>query len=135
VGQVRPVSAAGTRLEVDWVLNTVGPILGIQRAGALRAGEVLVNTPEEAGRILAAAYENAFRMATALGVQTLAVPAISTGVYGVPHSVCAQALMYALARCPYAPDVTIYLYGPALKPGELGAWHSAADHQFIELED
>jgi O-acetyl-ADP-ribose deacetylase len=60
----------GFRLSATHVIHTVGPIW---RGGS--AGE-----PE----LLAACYRNAFRLALAHAVGSIAFPAISTGVYGYP---------------------------------------------------
>jgi O-acetyl-ADP-ribose deacetylase (regulator of RNase III) len=65
----------GYRLPAKHVIHTVGPVW---RDG--RHGE-----PE----LLAACYRSCFALATANTIQTLAFPAISTGVYGFPKQLAA----------------------------------------------
>lgn len=133
-GQARPVPAVGTGLNVDWVLCTVGPIATLGRAGALRTGEMVAQTDIEVERTLNSAYEACFRLCHVLGIETLAVPAISTGLYGVSHEQCAHALMHARAHNPWAPhDLTVYLHN--LSRGDLGTWYAAAERNHVELED
>lgn len=152
VGHVRPVPATHTGLKVGWVINTAGPILSPQRAGALRVGEVVVPDEAAASGSLLALYARALEMVRLLGLKSLAVPAVSTGVYGVPHAVCAEAFMCALysqrKRSALAKafgewfsgyevdvDVTVYLHGPGLAKGDLAAWYRAAESFGIELGD
>jgi O-acetyl-ADP-ribose deacetylase (regulator of RNase III) len=64
------VATAAYRLPARWVIHAVGPVY---RDG--RHGE-----PE----LLAAAYRESVRRAAELGARCIALPAISTGVYGYP---------------------------------------------------
>ncbi|HVP14619.1 MAG TPA: O-acetyl-ADP-ribose deacetylase [Terriglobales bacterium] len=61
----------GFRLPAKWVIHTVGPVW--------RGGD------RDEDRVLASCYRNAMELAAAHGVETLAFPAISTGVYGFPR--------------------------------------------------
>lgn len=64
------VETSGHRLPARWVLHAVGPIWhGGQR-------------DEE--RLLAGAYRSCLRLAEEVGARTLALPAISMGIYGYP---------------------------------------------------
>lgn len=63
------VATPGFDLPATWVVHTVGPIYA--------------NDPQPAAS-LAAAYRNSFLVAAELGARTIALPAISTGVYGYP---------------------------------------------------
>ena len=73
-GQV--VSTTGGRLKAAFVIHTVGPIW----RGGMEG---------EAG-LLASCYREAVRLADRLRLETMAFPAISTGVYGYPIAAAAQ---------------------------------------------
>jgi O-acetyl-ADP-ribose deacetylase (regulator of RNase III) len=60
----------GYRLYAKWIIHTVGPVW----AGGHKNEETL----------LADCYRNSLQAAENLGVQSIAFPAISTGVYGFP---------------------------------------------------
>jgi len=60
----------GYRLPAKWVIHTVGPVWTGGR-----------NHEEE---LLARCYQNCFSVAQELEIQSIAFPAISTGVYGFP---------------------------------------------------
>ena len=67
------VSAAMTtagKMAAKHVIHTVGPVYG--RGGTDKA------------ELLAACYRNSLKLAADHGLQTVAFPAISTGVYGYP---------------------------------------------------
>jgi len=85
VGQAK--ATAGHRLPARFVIHTVGPVW---RGGT--NGE-----PE----LLAACYENALALAETLALESIAFPAISTGVYGYPKAPAARiALACARAHRP-----------------------------------
>ncbi|MFC1433507.1 O-acetyl-ADP-ribose deacetylase [Streptacidiphilus sp. N1-3] len=67
------VATTAGRLPATWVIHTVGP----------RYTPV---DPERAERaeLLASCYRESLRVADELGVRTLALPAVSTGIYGWP---------------------------------------------------
>ena len=78
----------GFQLPAAWVIHTVGPVW---RGGTH-------NEPA----LLRACYDNSFRLAKEKGVESIAFPAISTGVYGYPKQ---QATAIALAAMQAAlPD-------------------------------
>ena len=78
----------GFRLPAAWVIHTVGPVW--------HGGER--NEPAQ----LRACYDNALALAKQKGLETIAFPAISTGVYGYPKQ---QATIVALAAMHAAlPD-------------------------------
>jgi O-acetyl-ADP-ribose deacetylase (regulator of RNase III) len=57
---------------VHHVIHAVGPVYG-------------AHSPDEADRLLASAYRSVLAVADGLGVRRVAVPAISTGIYGFPE--------------------------------------------------
>ena len=69
------VQTTGGRLPAAFVIHTVGPIWRDGMQG-------------ESG-ILANAYRNSMRLADRLGLHSVALPAISTGVYGYPAQAAA----------------------------------------------
>ena len=60
----------GFNLPATWVIHTVGPVWQGGHAGE--------------DDLLAACYRESLKLASSVGANTLAFPAISTGVYGFP---------------------------------------------------
>ena len=91
----------GYNLPARHVIHTVGPIW---RGG--NHGE-----PEK----LASCYRKSMEVAVANGVQTIAFPAISTGVYGYPKKEAAQIAINQVLTCldkmPEIKNVTFVLFG------------------------
>lgn len=85
VGQAKVTR--GYRLPARYVIHTVGPVW---RGGSVRESELLANC-----------YRNCFRLVKELGVETIAFPAISTGVYGYPKD---QAAAIAIEQTVLALD-------------------------------
>jgi O-acetyl-ADP-ribose deacetylase (regulator of RNase III) len=63
------VATTAGRLKARYVIHTVGPVW---------------DPAEDRAPLLASAYRNSLRVAAALGVSSIAFPAISAGVYGWP---------------------------------------------------
>jgi O-acetyl-ADP-ribose deacetylase len=57
---------------VRHIVHAVGPVFG-------------AHSPEEADRLLGSAYRSVLAVAEELGARTVAIPAISTGIYGFPE--------------------------------------------------
>jgi O-acetyl-ADP-ribose deacetylase len=74
----------GFSLPAHWIIHTVGPVW--------RGGE----NGEPA--LLRACYENAFALALAEGVKTIAFPGISTGVYGYPKPLAADLALAVMRQ-------------------------------------
>jgi O-acetyl-ADP-ribose deacetylase len=101
------VATGAGRLEAKNVLHAVGPIY---RDG--KQGE-----PE----LLASAYRESFTLASELGLKTLAVPSLSTGVYGYPIDDAARiALGTAIDYLAAHPEVALIRF--VLRGGE--AYHA-----------
>ena len=94
----------GFRLPASWVIHTVGPVW---QGGA--RGE---------SRLLADCYRNALQLAADKGLETVAFPAISTGIYGYPKAAAAAIALTALHSaagfrelivcCFDEPDLVLY---------------------------
>lgn len=74
----------GYRLPARFVIHTVGPVWSGGTAG-------------EAG-LLADCYRNALQVAEGLGVNRLAFPAISAGIYGYPKREAARIAVHTVAN-------------------------------------
>jgi O-acetyl-ADP-ribose deacetylase (regulator of RNase III) len=73
------ITSAGD-LPCQYVIHTVGPIWG----------------EGDETRKLSTAVQSALRLAHELGIQNIALPAISTGIYGFPKDLGAQVILDAL---------------------------------------
>lgn len=97
---VAPVPTGGAKatgagaLPCRRVIHAVGPIYSRY-------------TPEEADRLLASATESALAVATAEGLESVALPAISSGIFGFPKERCARVMIATvvgfLEATPAAP--------------------------------
>ncbi|MFD6157573.1 O-acetyl-ADP-ribose deacetylase [Nocardia sp. NPDC060256] len=63
------VATTGGKLAARWVIHTVGPVWSAQ---------------DDRSELLASCYRESLRVADELGAQTVAFPAISTGIFGWP---------------------------------------------------
>lgn len=81
----------GFDLPARWVVHTVGPVFD-----AL--------PPDDADRLLGAAYVNALRAAAEAGARSIAFPAISTGAYGFPEDRAARVAVLSVARALETDD-------------------------------
>jgi O-acetyl-ADP-ribose deacetylase (regulator of RNase III) len=88
-GPIRPgeaVITGGHRLPNRYVIHCLGPVYG---------------TDEPAAKILAQGYLNSLRLAEGHGLDSIAFPAISTGIFGYPHEEAADvALRTILGAVP-----------------------------------
>ncbi|MCG2577497.1 O-acetyl-ADP-ribose deacetylase [Dechloromonas sp. XY25] len=86
------VMTTGGLLPARYVIHTVGPIYG-RHAGKEAA-------------LLAACYRNALELAARNGLRTLALPGISTGVYGYPAEEAATIVSRTLSEAiPLHPGI------------------------------
>ena len=72
----------GFALAAAWIIHTVGPVWSGGRSG-------------EPG-VLSSCYRRCLEVADGLGARSVAFPAISTGVYGYPPALAAQAAVATL---------------------------------------
>jgi O-acetyl-ADP-ribose deacetylase (regulator of RNase III) len=95
------VITTGGQLAAKHVIHTVGPIYGRHNG--------------EEPRLLAACYENCIALAAKHGLETIAFPAISTGVYGYPKDearrVARAAVERALEAHPRIKEVRLVTFG------------------------
>ena len=76
----------GFRLPARWVVHTVGPVW---RGGG--AGEA---------ELLASCYRRSLEVADELGARSIAIPAISTGIFGYPPAQAARVAVRTLRSTP-----------------------------------
>jgi len=93
----------GHNLRAKHVIHTVGPVYG-EHGG-------------EEPRLLAACYESSLALAAAHSLESVAFPAISTGVYGYPKEEAARvaftAIERALERHPTLRDIRLVYFSEA----------------------
>jgi O-acetyl-ADP-ribose deacetylase (regulator of RNase III) len=93
------VATTGGHLHARWVIHTVGPVYAREADPAA---------------LLAACHTNSLRVADAVGARTIAVPAISTGVFGYPvHEAAAVALSAIAGARTDVEEVRVVLFDDA----------------------
>lgn len=99
------VQTTGGALQAAFVIHTVGPVWRDGMQG-------------ESG-ILANAYRNSMRLADRLGLHSVALPAISTGVYGYPPEAAAAiavaTVIDELADARSVHEARFVLYSPGMR--------------------
>jgi O-acetyl-ADP-ribose deacetylase len=80
----RAVATTARNLPATWVIHTVGPVYD-------------ADDPQRRA-LLASCYRESLRVAAELGVRMLALPAVSTGVYGWPLLDAARIALNAVAE-------------------------------------
>jgi O-acetyl-ADP-ribose deacetylase len=95
------LTAAGD-LPAQYVIHTVGPIYGSHRG--------------QEAKLLAACYKNSLALAMKHSLESIAFPAISTGIYGYPRdeagAVSSQAIQEFLAGDDMIKDVRLVFFQP-----------------------
>ncbi|GAA1802410.1 O-acetyl-ADP-ribose deacetylase [Agromyces neolithicus] len=115
------VATGAGRLHARWVIHTVGPVWP---AGA---------TETDARReLLRAAYRNSLGLAARLGATSIALPAVSAGVYGWPAGDAATVALTvaSTASADAAPDLVRFVLFSARMHAEFSA---AADRLGIAV--
>ena len=105
------VATAGHRLPARWVIHAVGPVW---RGGG--HGEPVH---------LEGAYRSALTLASSLGARSLALPAISMGIYGYPAGEGARIAVTTVARLLSAQPGTLDLVRFVLRPATIEPFKSA----------
>jgi O-acetyl-ADP-ribose deacetylase (regulator of RNase III) len=91
------VATSGGNLPARWVIHTVGPVY---------------SSSEDRSALLASCHTASLRVADELGAQTVAFPAISTGVYGYPFDRAAPVAIAAVrSSAARVREVTFVLFG------------------------
>jgi O-acetyl-ADP-ribose deacetylase (regulator of RNase III) len=79
------VATTAGDLDARWVIHTVGPVYSAR---------------EDRSAVLVSCYEQSLRVAGELGARTVALPAVSAGVYGWPPESAAQIALTTVSRAP-----------------------------------
>ena len=80
-------------MPASYVIHTVGPIFG--------------QCSERCSELLAACYRNSIHEAQKVGCESIAFPAISTGVYGYPKREAAQVAFNAVQEALQTYDIDV----------------------------
>ena len=106
----RAVATGGGDLPARWVIHTVGPVY---------------SATEDRSGLLASCHTESMRIADELGAETIAFPAISTGVFGYPVEEASVVAIEAVRRAETSVgQIRFVLFGrPAFEAFEraLGA--------------
>ena len=105
------VQTTGGKLKAAFVIHTVGPVWRDGMHG-------------ESG-VLAGAYRNSMQLADRLGLHTIALPAISTGVYGYPPEQAAEVAVATVAD-ELSAARSLHQAGFVLSPAMLSIFVQAA---------
>lgn len=92
------VATGAGRLRARWVVHTVGPVW--PGAGA---------EADERRELLRAAYRNSLELAARLGAASVALPAVSAGVYGWPADDAAAVALTAADTTDAAPELVRFV--------------------------
>jgi O-acetyl-ADP-ribose deacetylase (regulator of RNase III) len=91
------VATTGGELPARWVIHTVGPVYADE---------------EDPASLLASCHAESLRVADELGAETVAFPAISTGVYGYPLDEAAGVAIRSVRTADTAVrEVRFVLFG------------------------
>jgi O-acetyl-ADP-ribose deacetylase (regulator of RNase III) len=111
VSHAHPVWTSGGLLPAKYVIHAVGPVWG---------------EGDEDSK-LAAAVTGSLRVADELGLQSIAFPAISTGIFGFPKERAAKIILYSISEY-FSKDsstlktVRLVLFDNAMAETFLSVW-------------
>jgi O-acetyl-ADP-ribose deacetylase len=95
----RAVATGGGNLRVRWVIHTVGPVY---------------SATEDRSGLLASCHTESLLIADELGAETVAFPAISTGVFGYPVEEASVVAIEAVRRAETSVgQIRFVLFGHA----------------------
>ena len=114
------VATHAGRLSARWVIHTVGPVWPGPGPEAVERRELLAN-----------AYRNSLDLAAELGATSVAVPAISAGVYGWPADDAAAVALDTASTAQRAPALVRFVLFSARMHDE---FRSAADRLGIDVD-
>ncbi|WP_022893548.1 O-acetyl-ADP-ribose deacetylase [Agromyces subbeticus] len=97
------VATSAGRLPARWVIHTVGPVWPGPGAEADRRR-----------LLLSGAVRSSLTLAAELGAASVALPAISAGVYGWPAADAARTALAAAAGAPSSERIRFVLFSPAM---------------------
>ncbi|WP_438856267.1 O-acetyl-ADP-ribose deacetylase [Agromyces sp. M3QZ16-3] len=92
------VATTGGRLAARWVVHTVGPVWPGEGPEAVRRRA-----------LLARAYRNSLALAAELGAASVALPAVSAGVYGWPADDAAEVAIASAAAAAETPGLVRFV--------------------------
>lgn len=104
------VATTAGRLAARWVVHTVGPVWPGDGPEAARRR-----------RLLEAAYRNSLGLAARLGAASVALPAVSAGVYGWPADDAASVALATAAGSPASPGLVRFVLFSATMHAEFAA--------------
>lgn len=90
------VISPGFRLAAKYIIHTAGPIYNGSRA-------------EESEKLLRLSYENSLKLAVDQGLESLAFPLISSGIYGYPKEEAFRIASQTIQAFLEKEDLNIYL--------------------------
>jgi O-acetyl-ADP-ribose deacetylase (regulator of RNase III) len=109
------VATGGGSLPARWVIHTVGPVY---------------SRSEDRSALLASCHTESLRVADEVGAETVAFPAISTGVYGYPLDLAAPVAVAAVRGAPTKVElVRFVLFDAAALRSYEDALGAAADER------
>jgi O-acetyl-ADP-ribose deacetylase len=94
------VATTAGRLPATWVIHTVGPVYSPR---------------EDRSALLASCYTESLRVAAELGARTIALPAVSAGIYGWPADDAARiavTTVHAATEHPTLTEARFVLFTP-----------------------
>ncbi|TDD32690.1 O-acetyl-ADP-ribose deacetylase [Actinomadura sp. KC06] len=92
------VATTAGRLPAEWVIHTVGPVY---------------SASDDRSDQLASCYREALRVADELGVESIAFPAVSAGIYGWPMDDAARIAVGTVRSTPTkVTDARFVLFSP-----------------------